>query len=97
MNDTYLSDFYHGWLIEITSTESGFEGTCYSPCRKKVQDYATHKSDFEAMQAAKQAIDWYMACQSLSSFLREQYESDRLSFEEWQSLDQSLANSPKAI
>ncbi|HEY9641957.1 MAG TPA: hypothetical protein V6C57_15830 [Coleofasciculaceae cyanobacterium] len=90
MNDTSLSDFYHGWLIEITASEGGFEVLCYSPCREKIQDYVTTGSDFEAMQAAKQIIDWYLACYTLSSFLREHYEADCLSFEEWRSLHQSL-------
>jgi hypothetical protein len=95
MNNTYLSDFYHGWLIEITSFNGGFEVLCYSPCREKIQDYVTAGSEFEAMQAAKQGINWYLACHALSSFLREHYEADCLSFEEWRSLHQSLLVSCK--
>jgi hypothetical protein len=101
MKDAHLVDFYHGWLIEIlqitvSQYELGFESVCYSPCREKVCNSQVHSSELEAMNAAKQVIDWYGACQSLRVVLRQFYEADQLDFEEWRSLHQSLTAVAKA-
>ena len=92
MNDSHLADFYLGWSIEVMHNNSGFEVICYSPCRKRIQDFVAYDSEFAAMKAAKQVIDWYAACHTLSKALRELYETDRIDFEEWRSLHQSLMN-----
>ncbi|HEY9628583.1 MAG TPA: hypothetical protein V6C84_14875 [Coleofasciculaceae cyanobacterium] len=90
MNDARLSDFYRGWLIEITPIELGFQMVCYSPCREKIKDMTTYSSEIEALRVAKHTINGYAACQAISIFLRESFEADRLCFEEWRSLHQSL-------
>lgn len=89
MKNPYLTDFYHGWLIEIAPLEQGFKATCYSPCRKRfvIQEQG---SNFDALYVAKQAIDHQVACCSIATILRELYEAGRLSFEEWTSLHRSL-------
>ena len=102
MGDGYLVDFYHGWLIEVlqikvSQNEPGFEVVCYSPCRQKVCDDQVHASAFEAMKAAKQIINWHGACQLLSTLLRQFYEADRLGFEEWRSLHQSLIEATESL
>jgi hypothetical protein len=102
MDSGYLIDFYHGWLIEVlplgvSKNEFGFEVICYSPCREKVGNDQVYRSAFEAMKAAKQVINWHVACQLLRDILRQFYEADRLEFEEWRSLHQSLAAATKAL
>ncbi|MBI4782300.1 MAG: hypothetical protein HY785_13415 [Oscillatoriophycideae cyanobacterium NC_groundwater_1537_Pr4_S-0.65um_50_18] len=96
MNDARLSDFYRGWLIEITSIELGFQIVCYSPCREKIKDTTTYSSEIEALQVARHTINWYAACQAISIFLRGSFEADCLCFEEWRSLHQSLRMPIKA-
>jgi len=90
VNNQILSDFYQGWLIEIFSTDGGFQLICYSPCREKIRDFVTYRSEVEALQVAQYVVNWRAACQSLSGFLRDQFEIDHLGFEEWRSLHQSL-------
>ena len=102
MGDGYLVDFYHGWLIEVlqirvAQNEPGFEVVCYSPCRQKACLDPVYPSAFEAMKAAKQMINWYGACQLLRQLLRQFYEADRLDFEEWRSLHQSLIEATEAL
>jgi hypothetical protein len=89
MKDSCLTDFYHGWLIEIAPLEQGFRATCYSPCRKRfvIQEQG---SNFDALYVAKQAINHQVACGSIAVMLRELYESAHLSFEEWTALQHSL-------
>lgn len=90
MQNPYLADFYHGWLIEITQIESGFQNVCYSPTRERLSDYFIYSSDFHAIVAARKTINKYMTRHVLSSFMRELYELDKLSFDEWRLLNQSL-------
>ncbi len=102
MDSGYLIDFYHGWLIEVlpigvSRNEPGFKMVCYSPCREKFCNDQVYPSAFEAMKAAKQAINWHVACQLLRDVLRQFYEADRLEFEEWRSLHQSLTAATKAL
>ena len=102
MGGSYLTDFYHGWLIEVlpigvSQNEPSFEVVCYSPCREKVCNDQIYLSAFEAMKAAKQVINWHVACQLLRDVLRQFYEADRLEFEEWRSLHQSLTEAAKAF
>jgi hypothetical protein len=88
-NSSCLTDFHHGWLIEIVPCEQGFQATCYSPCRKRfvLQEPG---SSLDVLYVAKQAIDHQVACSSLSGVLRELYENGQLSFEEWSALHHSL-------
>lgn len=97
MNGSHLVDFYQGWLIEVVQIEGRFSSTCYSPCREKLSSHTTHPSDFGAFNAAKRVIDHYGACYSLTLALRDLYETERIGFEEWRSLQQSLTNAMKAI
>jgi hypothetical protein len=90
MKDPCLADFYHGWIIEISSGDEGFKSICYSPCRQRLTDYKIYPSDIEALIAAKRLINRHLACHSMSAFLRDAYESGKLSFDEWRSLNQSL-------
>ncbi|MBW4657460.1 MAG: hypothetical protein KME15_02205 [Drouetiella hepatica Uher 2000/2452] len=89
-NAQILSDFYQGWLIEISFAEGGFQIVCFSPCRERIRDFIPCKSVTEALKVAQDAVNWRMACQALSGFLRERFEAKGLCFEEWRSLHQSL-------
>lgn len=90
MENSYLIDFYHGWLIEIRQFEGGFQHLCYSPTRERLSDSSTYDSDFQAIAAARKIINKYITRHVLASFTRELYELDKLSFDEWRSLNQSL-------
>lgn len=96
MKNVYSADFYQGWLIEIIQVEEGFQSICYSPCWEKLSSLLISVSDFEAISVARKHINQYGACYSLALILRELYETDQLSFEEWRSLQQSLARTLKA-
>jgi hypothetical protein len=96
VNHQISSDFYQGWLIEISSTAEGFQLVCYSPCREKIRDFVNYRSEIEALQVAKYIVNWQAARQSLSSFLRECFEANGLCFEEWRSLQQSLSETLQA-
>ena len=94
-NNVYSADFYQGWLIEVIQVEEGFRSICYSPCWEMLNSPLICASDFEAIGVARQHINQYGACYSIALVLRELYEDDRLSFEEWRLLQQSLANTIK--
>lgn len=95
MRNVYSADFYQGWLIEIIQVEEGFRCICYSPCWEKFSSPLVCDSDFEAISIARKYINQHSACYSITLVLRELYETDRLSFEEWRSLQQSLAQTIK--
>jgi hypothetical protein len=86
-----LVDFHHGWLIEILPSEQGFQAICYSPCRQQLI-LERQPSDFDALYAAKQAINYQLARSSLSRIVRQLYETGRLQGNEWQKLQQSLTS-----
>ncbi|MBE9178317.1 hypothetical protein IQ268_06915 [Oculatella sp. LEGE 06141] len=90
MLDPQLSDFYRGWSIEVVKQENGFSSTCYSPSRERISNSTVYLYDFHAINAAKQAINEHLTCKLLASFVRELYEVDRISFQEWRSLHQSI-------
>jgi len=90
MEDPYLTDFYQDWMIEVAQEEGGFKMTCYSPAREQLSDRTLHPHDFEALRAARKLIDQHRVCYSLAALLRDWYEADLLSFDEWRSLNQSL-------
>jgi hypothetical protein len=90
MKNPRLADFHHGWIIEVVHHESGFQSTCYSPSRKRIQDISTYTCEQEAFNAAKKLISRHTACYSLATTLRELFELNKLEFEEWCSLNQSL-------
>jgi hypothetical protein len=93
MKNVYSADFYQGWLIEIIQVEEGFQSVCYSPCWEKFSSLLICNSDLEAISVARKHINQYGACYSLAVVLRELYETEQLSFEEWRSLQQSLQQS----
>ncbi len=70
--------------------EQGFGATCYSPYRKRLVLDQNYASNVEALQAAKQKINERIARAALTSVVREFYETEQLSFEEWTSLHQGL-------
>lgn len=96
MEDTSLIDFYQDWLIKVAQEEGGFTMTCYSPSRQQLSDRTLHPHNFEALRAARQLIDQQVVCYSLATLLRDWYESDLLSFDEWRLLNQSLFTLIKA-
>lgn len=95
MRSVHSADFYQGWLIEIIQSEEGFSCTCYSPCWEKFDSPLVCASDFEATHIARQQINQYVTYYSIILVLREFYEANRLSFEEWRSLKQSLTETIK--
>ncbi|NJO41763.1 MAG: hypothetical protein HC865_14310 [Cyanobacteria bacterium RU_5_0] len=97
MRREHSIDFYHGWLIEIIQVEDGFESICYSPCRETFSNHTLYTSEFEALGAAKQGINQYGSYHSLKWMLRELYEAKRLSFGEWQAIQQSLVESIRSM
>lgn len=97
MQNPCLADFYHGWLIEVNLAESGFQSVCYSPARERLSDYVIYSTDFQAIAAAKKIINKYIARHVLANFIRELYELEKLSFEEWRSLNQSLLSAIAAF
>lgn len=90
MKGSCLIDFYHDWSIEVEPMEQGFGAICYSPYRKRLVLDQSFASDAEALQAAKQKINERLARTALSTVVREFYETQQLSFEEWTSLHQDL-------
>jgi hypothetical protein len=85
-----LTEFHRGWMIEITQTEGRFQTICYSPNGSRLHDRRCYSSCTAAWQAAIELIDQCFVRIALKRFLREQYEIEQLSFEEWQQLHQSL-------
>jgi hypothetical protein len=96
MKNIYLADFYQGWLIEVVETEEGFKSSCYSPCWEKFVSKTICSSEFEAVCLARMHINYCGACYALIGFLRELYESDRLTFDQWKLLQQSVNEMAKA-
>lgn len=90
MNDASLVDFYRGWFIEIEPGQSSFRSICYSPCRQKIAIPAHFPSEFAALQAAKQEVDYQMTRFSVADVMRELYEAGRLNFQDWIALHHSL-------
>ncbi|WP_416673315.1 hypothetical protein [Egbenema bharatensis] len=95
MRETYLVDFYLGWLIEVSQSGEQFKSVCYSPCRETFSLPKAYSSEFAAISAAKQIIDRYKACHTLTQILRDLYENNQLTFEDWRSLQQSLTEATK--
>lgn len=71
-------------------TESGFRLSCRSPLGEKLADPTVYQNHQLAMTKAMQLIDQFFACQALRQVLREIYEAEKISFEEWQQLGRSL-------
>ncbi|MEX0268078.1 hypothetical protein AB3R30_02945 [Leptolyngbyaceae cyanobacterium UHCC 1019] len=85
-----LIEFHRGWMIEVSVIEDGLRLCCRSPLREKLVDPIAYQNYQLAMTAAIQLIDQLFACQSLRQVLREFYEAEYLTFEEWQQLGRSL-------
>ncbi|MGI0487611.1 hypothetical protein ACN4EK_19385 [Pantanalinema rosaneae CENA516] len=85
-----LTEFHRGWMIEITQTEERFTTTCYSPNGSRLHQSAGYGSCMAAWRAAIELIDECCVRLALKRFLRELYDTDRLTFDEWQQLHQSL-------
>lgn len=92
-----LTDFYRGWSIEITSVHGQFEAVCYSPHRDRLSDRALYSHQFQALQAANQLVDQFLAGEALKQFIRDAYEAGQLSFEAWQRLKQSVDQSLQVV
>lgn len=87
---TELIEFHLGWMIEVTAAESGFRLCCRSPLGEKLADPTVYQNHQIAMATAIGLIDHFFVCQALRQVLRELYEAETLSFEEWQQLGRSL-------
>lgn len=85
-----LIEFYQGWMIEVTAIDREFQVCCRSSCGEKWVDPTVYQNHQIAMTTAIGLIDQFFACQSLRQVLREIYEAETLSFEEWQQLGRSL-------
>lgn len=85
-----LVSFYRGWLIEVRPCEAGFYPICYSPHHTQFSLVTAYPVPQSAIIAARRQINRYGAGYSLSLWLQEQYEADRVSFEDWRLLQQSL-------
>lgn len=90
MHNECLTDFYRGWMIEIVRQDIGFQSVCYSPSRQRLDDDVMYSREFLALNAGRALVDLHLACQQFSGVLRELYESEKLEFEEWRSLTQSI-------
>lgn len=90
MQSEQSSDFYRGWVIEVVADNGGYRSTCYSSSRKRLHCKKAYAHQDEAMRAGRVLINHYSACSQLGRFLRELYQSDRISLEEWRSLNCSL-------
>lgn len=85
-----LIDFYQSWVIELIPDEEGYRSVCYSASRKRLHSHQTYREPFQAIRAAKQLISQYEACSQLSLLVRDWYEEDQVSLDEWRSLNASL-------
>jgi hypothetical protein len=96
MQGSYSVDFHRGWVIEITASEGAFKAICYSPCRRRLMVEEVYGSAFDALYAAKQQIDYQIACTTLTTVLQELHEVGHLNNQEWNSLQRSLSSTIKA-
>jgi len=85
-----LIDFYQSWVIELKPEADGYRSICYSASRKRLHTRQTYGEPFQAIRAAKQLISQYEACSQLSQVVRDWYEEEQLSLDEWRSLNASL-------
>ncbi|SRR5579883_1011241 len=92
-----LTDFYRGWMIEVSGTSSGFQSVFCSPRGRRFSDRLLYPCQFDAWKAASQLIDRALACYTLKQAIRDIYESGQLEFEEWQLLQCSLAQTLESI
>ncbi len=92
MEDVALASFYRGWLIQILQNSDGYRSVCLSPAWRKISSKVSHAEKEVALCSARAVIDRQFACQQLLMALRDLYEEDRLSFDEWRSLTHSLRN-----
>lgn len=90
MSGESLTDFYQGWVIELVIEEEGYRCICYSISRKRLHLRQIYTEEFEATKAAKQMISRYEACSQLGRLVRDLYERERVSLEEWRLLNSSL-------
>lgn len=92
-----LTDFYRGWMIEVSSMSNGFQSVCHSPQGRRFSDRVLHSHQFNAWKTASQLIDQAIACYLLKQTMRESYETGQLKFEEWQQLRCSLEQTLNSI
>lgn len=85
-----LIEFHRGWMVEVTLTDNGLRLCCRSPFGETLTDPSLYQNHQVALITAIQVIDQFFACQSLRQMLREFYEAEILTFEEWQRLGRSL-------
>jgi hypothetical protein len=92
MHTDDLTDFYRGWMIEIVQQNNGFQSVCHSPARQRLDDDVMYSREFLALNAGRALVDLHLACQQFSGVLRELYELEKLDFEEWRSLTESIVD-----
>lgn len=79
-------------MIEVVTQGVGYTSVCYSSLRQRIDDDVVYSRDFLALNAGKTLVDLHLACQQFSGVLRELYESEKLEYEEWRSLNQSITD-----
>jgi len=85
-----IADFHCGWLIEVYQLEGGYQSWCTSPNGYQLSDRNFYAQPLQAQQAAIQLIDRLCVSFAIKQALREQFEANKLSFDEWQALTNSL-------
>lgn len=94
--EVVITDFHGGWLIEVHQVEGQFQALCRSANRAELGDRKFYLQPLQAHQAAIRLIDDFFARFATKQALRELFEADKLSFDEWQALANSLNPSTTA-
>lgn len=90
MKNVSSIDFHRGWFIEVQPTSQGFQAVAYSPCRQRIATAEGHPTEWDALYAAKQQINFQAACGSIAKTLQELYQAGQLAAEDWHALRHSL-------
>jgi hypothetical protein len=85
-----MTEFYQGWMVELSVVEAQFQFTCTSLTGENLTNSTFYPNQLSALRAAFALIDQFLACHALRLIIRENFESNTLSFEDWQNLNQSL-------
>ncbi|MCU0526321.1 MAG: hypothetical protein MUF72_16015 [Elainella sp. Prado103] len=90
MNNVCSIDFHQGWFIEVQPALQGFQAVAYSPCRERCITPDVYPTEWDALYAAKQQINFRAACGSIAKTLQEFYQAGQITSEDWHSLKHSL-------
>ncbi|MDX2228320.1 MAG: hypothetical protein NW220_01690 [Leptolyngbyaceae cyanobacterium bins.349] len=85
-----MTEFYQGWMIQLVVAEAQFQFICSSPTGEELTNTTVYPNQLNAFRAAFTLIDRLLACYALRLVLREIFEANTLSFEEWEKLNQFL-------